>query len=266
VARITGTTALYGVIGHPVDHVRSPSIFNAFLAEQGRDGVLVPLHIRPDDLATGLDGLRRLANLVGFLVTLPHKQAILPLLDDLTSTARQVGAVNIVVRTPTGRLIGDQIDGQGFVGALRGSDRVVKGARIFMAGAGGVACGIAFALAESGVSAITLHNRSWARAEDLATRLRSAFPALDVRLGAADPTGHDIVVNATSLGMNPDDEPPLPLDMLASDMMVCDVVSARRETPLIRAALARGCRVQYGEDMVTPQLALMLDRFDRLGR
>lgn len=255
---ISGKTALYGLIAHPVAHVRSPTLFNPFLAERGIDGVLVPLHITPEDLPRAVDGLRRFENLRGFLVTIPHKETIVPLLDALTPAAEQVGAVNIVRRDPGGRLTGGQIDGDGFVAALRRAGGEPSGKRCFMAGAGGVAAGIGFALARAGAATLTVHNRTPERAEKLAARIGKVFPNCEVRLGS-DPAGHDIVVNATSAGLHPADPLPLDLSRLESGMFAADVVIEPRQTPFLLAAAGHGCRVQYGAAMVVEQLPLMIE-------
>lgn len=257
-AAITGRTAVFALLADPVEHVGSPPLFNAHLAQSGRDGVLVPLQVPAEALVTVVAGLRRLENLRGFLVTIPHKQAILPLLDRLTPDAERAGAVNAVRRMPDGSLIGGQLDGEAFVAALLGSGETVRGARVFIAGAGGVACGIGFALAGQGAAAITVFNRNQPRALTLVEHLLHHFPSCDVRSAGANPAGHDIVVNATSLGQRPADALPLDVHGLDGTMIAAEVVIAPADTAFLRAAMARGCRVQRGADMVRAQLPLML--------
>ncbi|PVE22295.1 shikimate dehydrogenase [Microvirga sp. KLBC 81] len=259
---ITGKTALYGLIGHPIEHVGSPILINAYMAETGWDGVLVPLHVKPSDLGKVVDGLRRLENLRGFLVTIPHKQTIVPLLDRLTESAELSGAVNVVRRDSDGTLTGDQLDGQGCAGALRKSGVSLAGARIYMSGAGGVAAGIGFALAQQGAGAITIFNRTISRAEELAHRIKSAFPSCETRVGNSNPRGHDIVVNATSLGLKANDPYPMDVDGLDPSMMAVDVVINPQETAFLTAAAARGCRVQHGFRMVEEQLPLIMRAMD----
>jgi shikimate dehydrogenase len=259
---ITGKTALFGLIGHPIEHVGSPALINAYMAEKGRDGVLIPIHVTPSDLEKVVDGLRCLQNLRGFLVTIPHKQTIVPLLDRLTEAAELSGAVNVVRRDVDGNLIGDQLDGEGFAAALQGSGISLTGARIYMAGAGGVAAGIGFALARQGASAVTIFNRTQSRADELAQRLSGAFPQCDVRTGDSNPSGHDIVVNATSLGLKANDPHPMNVDGLNAAMTVADVIINPRDTAFLRAAAVRGCRIQYGFRMVEEQLPLMIQAMD----
>jgi shikimate dehydrogenase len=251
---------LYGLIGYPIGFVRSPGILNAYLAEHGLPGRMVPFGIRPEALETGLAGLRHIENLAGFFVTMPFKESILALLDDASETARIAGAVNIVRRTPDGRLFGHQLDGAGFVGAMKAAGIPVAGAAAHIAGAGGVSAGICCALAQAGIGRITIANRNRERAETLADRLRLAFPHTDFAVANAAPDASiDIVVNATSLGLSDGD--PLPVDLSATrrGIFVGDVVNVPHMTPLLEAAEARGCRTQHGKAMFGPQIGLALD-------
>ncbi|WP_127142985.1 shikimate dehydrogenase family protein [Pelagibacterium montanilacus] len=249
---------LYGLIGQPVAGLRSPGLFQASLAERGLGGTMVPLEIAPASLETALYGLRSLANLRGFLVTMPHKQSIAPLLDDLTEAARVTGAVNIVRRTEDGRLVGGQLDGPGFVAGLVQAGFSPKGANVFMAGAGGVAAGIAFALAEAGVARIAMANRNRARAEKLCARLAAHFP--DCALSATDlAPGRDIgvAINATSLGLDGETDLPFALDDLPAAAFVADVVNRPEPTALVATARTRGHTAIEGRGMVMPQLPMM---------
>jgi shikimate dehydrogenase len=126
-----------------------------------------------------------------------------------------------------------------------------------LAGAGGAANAIAFALAQAGISRLTIANRTRAKAEDLAGRLAGPFPNLQVDIGTPDPSGHDLVVNATSLGLKDGD--PLPLDAacLTPDQIVAEIIMQPVTTALLAAAQARGCRIQPGQPMLDCQLALM---------
>jgi shikimate dehydrogenase len=190
---------------------------------------------------------------------MPHKSAIVPLLDEVAPEARDVGACNVVRRDAGGRLAGTMLDGEGFVAGLRRAGLDVAGKRVFLAGAGGAAAGIAFALAKHGAGSLSIHNRTLARAEALGARVRVAWPRLRVATAGPDPTGHDLVVNATSLGMRPGD--PLPLDAagLTPGMVAAEVVIAAEPTPFLAAAARRGCAVHPGLPMLEAQIELMLD-------
>ena len=256
-ASISGHTAISVILAHPVAHVRTPQAMNAQYDAMGYDGVLVPLHVLPEDLSTVVAGLRQMQNLRGLVVTVPHKEAIVALCDDLTDAARQVGAVNVIRRDADGRLTGGQFDGEGFVAGLRSAGHEVAGRTVFMAGAGGAGAGLAYAFARHGAARLTIHNRTAAKAEALAARVRTAYPACDTRAGSADPSGHDIVVNATSLGMKEGDALPLDVTRLVPPMLAAEVIMTPEVTPFLAEAARRGCATHGGKPMLAAQIALL---------
>ena len=256
---ITGATAVLAILGDPIAHARTPALANAALAARGVDAVLAPLHVAATDLAAIVGALRGVRNFRGAVVTMPHKATVVPLLDVVTDEARQVGACNVIARTPDGRLVGTMLDGDGFVAGLRGAGHEPAGRRVLPAGAGGAAAGIAFALARAGVASLAIHNRTAEKARALAARVATAHPSVPVHAAGPDPSGHDVVVNATSLGMHPDD--PLPVDVarLAPGTVAADVVIRAAPTPFLAAAATRGGRPHPGEPMLRAQIPLLLD-------
>lgn len=254
---ITGQTRLYAIIADPVHHVQTPQMFNARFAERGIDAVLVPVHARPGRLRGVLEGFRAMENLGGIVVTVPHKAAIVDLLDRIEAEGREAGACNAVRRDPDGTLVGTMFDGEGFVAGLRAHGHEVRGKRVFLAGAGGAGSGIAFGIARHGATHLTIYNRTREKAEDLAARVRAAYPVCAAVAGGPDPAGHDIVVNATSLGMAPGDAAPLDLAGLAPPMLAAEIIMAPETTPFLAAAKARGCAVHYGRPMLAEQLRLI---------
>ncbi len=258
-ASISGHTRLVVILAHPVGHVRTPMAMNAHFAAIARDAVLVPMQVQPEDLAEVVAALRRIENLGGIVVTIPHKEAIAALCDTLTDAARIVGAVNVIRREPDGRLTGGQFDGEGFCAGLRAAGHDVRGRRVWMVGAGGAAAGIGYALLRHGVAALTIHNRTPVRAEALAARLAAALPGAPVAIGGPDPTGHDTVVNATSLGLKQTDALPVDARLLQPPMLVADVVMQPDVTALLKEAAARGCRTHRGLPMLTEQVPILAD-------
>lgn len=261
---ISGHTRLLGILADPVHHVQTPQGINRLFDTEGTDAVMVPLHVGPEGLAALVQGLRSLHNLDGFVVTVPHKSAMAALCDALTPAARRIGAVNVVHRTPEGRLLGDMLDGEGFVAGLRRAGIEPAGRSAYLAGAGGAASAIAFALAGAGVQRLTVANRSAEKVHDLLARIAAEFPAVALAAGTRDPSGHDLVVNATSLGLRPGDALPLDTAALAPDQTVAEIIMQPAVTPLLAAAEARGCRVHGGAPMLQCQLAFMA-RFMRSG-
>lgn len=259
---ITGSTNYYAQLADPVAHVRFPQLFQPVLDRLGYDIAVTPMHVRPEGLADVVNAMRAWENLTGIGVTMPHKEAILPLLDGLTREASLVGAVNAVRREPDGRLIGTMIDGLGFVQGLRDCDCDPEGMKALVVGAGGTARAIAFALADAGATELTIANRTAAKADELATAVQNSFPQVTVRSGPADATGRDLIVNATKLGMAPDDPLPVDPDAIAPGAVVAEVVMVPVETSLLTAAAERGATTIGGRDMLDTQIPLVLDFLD----
>ncbi|WP_412180087.1 shikimate dehydrogenase family protein, partial [Variovorax paradoxus] len=148
--RITGRTGIMLMLADPVAHVVGSLRLNDRFAAEGLDIAVSPLHVAPADLATVIDALRRMRNVLGFGVTIPHKIAVLPLLDATTPRAARIGAVNFVRRDAEGRLTGDNLDGRGFVDGLAGQGITLQGRRVLQLGAGGAGRAVAFGIAEAG--------------------------------------------------------------------------------------------------------------------
>lgn len=256
---ITGHTALLPIVADPVTHVRTPAIFNAYLADAGIDAVVVPVHVRAEALRRVVDGMRATQNQRAIIVTVPHKIAIVELCDELHDSARLAGAVNLVRREPDGRLVGANFDGTGFVAALEAELGSVAGKDVYLAGAGGVARAIAFALARAGVARLAIANRSAAKADALCAAVKAAYPAVATTRGQARPALHDIAINGTSVGLKPDDPLPFAVDDLPAHAAVAEVVMNPPVTPLLARAQARGLAIVLGDAMLRFQLAAWVD-------
>lgn len=258
---ISGTTQLIAHLGYPTESFKAPMIYNPWFEKRGIDAVVVPMGVKPGDYAGTLAALARVTNLRGALVTMPHKVTTLSLADEITPTARIAGACNALLLRPDGTWLGDQFDGAGFVRGLLRKGRTLRGARVIVSGAGGVGSAIAASLAAEGVAHISLFDTCAASAEGLAERLRAHYPQLVVQAGSNDPAGFDVVVNATPLGMKEGD--PLPFDVTRIDpaAMVGEVVMKTEYTPLLQAALAKGCGVQVGTDMLFEMIPAYLEFF-----
>lgn len=259
---IDGTTRVAGVIGDPVAHTLSPPMHNAAFASQGLGWVYVPFRVAPEHLGEAVRAVRAL-NLAGLNVTIPHKVAVLEYLDELDESARLIGAVNTIVNKG-GRLIGYNTDGAGFLRSLRSdAGTEPRGRSLLLVGAGGAARAIGVQLVLEGASRVDVANRTYEKAKDLAQHLtqgaggKSRAYALD-ELTPQVLRGYDVIVHTTSWGMAPQaDVPPLiSSDALSPDTLVCDIVYTPRETTLLRAAKAQGCRVLEGLGMLVHQAAL----------
>jgi shikimate dehydrogenase len=233
---------------------------NAAFAALGLPYVYLPWALPPDGLGAAAAAFRAMENFAGANVTVPYKEAIRVHLEALSPEAEGVGAVNTIVPRE-GRLIGHNTDGEGFIASLREDAGVDPlGARVFLLGAGGGARGVAYALAANGAAEIRVANRSPGRAEALVTSLYSRFPkcqflALPLQSpGVAEAVGSaDVVINATSVGLVPGETLPLSLDGLRPATVVCDLIYRPPETPLLRVARSKGCRVLNGLGMLLRQ-------------
>jgi shikimate dehydrogenase len=192
---------------------------------------------------------------------MPHKVSVVDLLDEVSPAVRVAGACNAVRRDAAGRLVGDLFDGEGFVRGVRLKGVEPRGARVLIVGAGGVGSAIAASFAAAGVAGLSLYDLRAEVVESLAARLRLHYPAIDVRTGSNDPAGHDIVVNATPMGMEPGDPLPLDVERLAPSTFVGEVVMRQAMTAFLQAAQARGCRFQIGTDMLFEQIPAYLEFF-----
>jgi shikimate dehydrogenase len=258
---ITGKTLVIAHIGYPTKSFKAPMIYNPWFEAQGIDAVVVPLGVKGEDYVEVLRPLFRATNLHGALVTMPNKVTTIGLVDELTVTAKIAGAANAILKRPDGSLIADMFDGSGFVRGVLRKGREVAGASALVVGSGGVGCAIAASLAAAGVSTLGLYDARPASAEALGARLAQHYPALKIATGSKNPEGYGIVVNATPLGMNDGDPLPIDVDAIAPTAFVGEVVMKEEFTPLLRAAKAKGCRVQVGTDMLYEMIPAYLEFF-----
>lgn len=246
-----------GVIGHPIAHSLSPRMHNAAFAADGADYAYVAMDVRPERLEKAVAGLSALG-FVGFNVTMPHKETIIPLLDRLDDPARISGAVNTVV-VRDGDLYGMNTDGSGFVEACSESGVEFAGKRILLLGAGGAAAAIAVAVLGEKAGGLVIANRTRGRAEGLAEKVAgiggdTKISAIPLERAAEESTEAEVIVNTTYLGMKGDDRMPIPVECLGKDKAVCDTVYRRgATTELIRRARELDATVVPGGRMLLYQ-------------
>jgi len=258
---ISGKTTLIAHLGYPTESFKAPMIYNPWFDKVGVDAVVVPMGVVAQDYPSVLASLFRLTNIRGALVTMPHKVTTVGLLDEVTPTVKVAGACNAILRRPDGSLLGDMFDGAGFVRGVERKGRRIAGCRALVVGTGGVGCAIAASLAAAGAAQISLFDANAAAAEGLAARLREHYPALEVAVASNDPAGYDVAVNATPLGMKPGDPLPMDVSRLNPNTFVGEVVMKTEITPLLQAAIGKGCPVQVGTDMLFEQIPAYLEFF-----
>ena len=258
---INGNTEIIAHIGYPTHTFKSPMIYNPYFEQAGIDAVVVPMGCKAEHFPNFLKAVFSLENTRGALITMPHKVTVVGLLDEVTPTVRVAGACNAVKKLPDGRLVGDMFDGAGFVRGVQRKGFDLTGKRVLVVGTGGVGSAIAASLAGAGIAAISLFDVNTAGCEALAQRLRDQYPQIVVQTGSNDPGGHDLVVNATPMGMNAGDPLPMDVSRLSPDTFVGEVVMKAETTAFLAAAQARGCRTQVGTDMLFEQIPAYLEYF-----
>ena len=247
---ISATTALCGIVLHPVGHTRSPAMHNAAFATLGLDARYLAFDVAEDRLEAAIAGARALG-IRQLAVSIPHKVSVMQHLDEIDETARAIGAVNTVTRRGD-QLVGDNTDWRGAMRALEREGNL-SGAEAVVLGAGGTARAVTYGLLQQGARVHVL-NRTEAKAESLASQLGAQSAG---SLDQLTSTPHDILVNTTSVGLQTD-ESPVPASALRKDSIVMDAVYAPPQTRLLRDAQERGAKTVEGKWMLIYQAAEQL--------
>jgi shikimate dehydrogenase len=257
-AALNGSTRVHFIVGDPIAQVKSPAGVTQACQERGHNAMVMPAHVAPADLAAWLTGVSLAKNVDGIIVTVPHKFACFDLCAGASARASFLHTVNVMRRNPDASWYGDMFDGLGCVAALRDSGCRTEGRRALLVGAGGAGSAIAHALVLSGVSELAIHDEDAVRRTALVDRL-AALGRCPVLHGSADPTGFDIVLNATPVGMKASDPWPVNVGRITAGMFVGCVITAPAITPLIAAARGRGCGTMTGAQMFDRVRDLMVD-------
>lgn len=255
--RLSGETRLLPVIGDPIDQVLSPGALTRLLVERGRDVLVVPLHIPAFEFEKSVGALRGARNVPGLLITIPHKQAALGICADATERARFAGSVNVVRKTADG-WFGDNTDGCGYMDGIANLGFSAEGKSVLLVGCGGAGSAIAYEILLRGAKRLALHDVDAGRRDYLVERLSTAFPCR-VGVGSADPTGYDLVANATPMGMQPTDPLPILVERLKAEQFVACAVTKPATPPLIEAARRCGCPTMTGAGMFQAQAETLID-------
>jgi shikimate dehydrogenase len=258
---IDGNTELIAHIGYPTHSFKSPLIYNPYFEKEGINALVVPMGCQAAHYPAFLKSVFQLTNIRGALITMPHKVTTVGLLYEVTPTVKVAGACNAVKLDAQGRLVGDMFDGAGFVRGVQRKGFNLTGKRVMVVGTGGVGSAIAASLAAEKIAAISLFDVNTASCEGLAQRLVNEYPNIQVKTGSNDPEGHDLVVNATPMGMNEGDPLPMDVSRIAPETFVGEVVMRTEMTAFLQAAQNRGCRVQVGSDMLFEQIPAYLEYF-----
>lgn len=253
---ITGATRLYGIFGHPITHSLSPLMHALAFQHHGLDCLYVPFAVPPESLALAVAGAVALG-VRGFNVTLPHKEAILPLLHEVSVEASFVGAVNTVC-VDTGRTTGYNTDGAGFMQPLHSLELSLPNMPVCVLGAGGAARAITMALLQRGCTRLTVTNRTYERSERLVQALQERFSRVSLQAipwaqAAQIAQQSTLIVNATAVGLHHGQEALLPATCFRANQVVYDIVYRPLYTPLLQTAQRCGATIITGLDMLIGQ-------------
>ncbi len=255
---LSGETRLFPILGDPIAFVKSPQRLTAGFGGRGQNAVCVPMRVPEDQLPGVIQGLSLIPNIGGLLITMPHKFAAFDFCATSSKRAKLLGVVSVMRRNADGSWHGDMLDGLAFVKAQKDHGAQPDGARVLLIGAGGAGSAIAIALLEAGVRELVIYDSDEARTAAL-IELLSEQAGGRMIAGPPDPTGCEIICNATPLGMSVSDPLPLSANLLRPSMFVGDVIAGHGVTPLLQAALAKGCRTANGVQMVEAVQEMMLD-------
>uniref|UniRef100_A0A7C4VS43 Shikimate dehydrogenase (NADP(+)) n=1 Tax=Desulfatirhabdium butyrativorans TaxID=340467 RepID=A0A7C4VS43_9BACT len=251
--KIDAATSLYGVFGNPVEHSMSPAVFNAAFESLGISSVY--LGFRVTDIRSGMDAVRGLG-IHGVSITVPHKETVIPYLDEIDPLAARIGAVNTVIHRD-GKLLGFNTDASGAIEALRAAADPA-GASVLLIGAGGAARAVGTALVEEG-ALVAVTNRHEERGLGLC---RDLSGSRWVPLDRIDREGFDIVIQTTPVGMWPHfGESPVSPSLFREGMVAMDIVYVPEETRFLQEARACGCRIVFGTEMFLNQAAAQFRLF-----
>jgi shikimate dehydrogenase len=255
---LNGATRSFPIIGDPIEYVESPSRLSSSFSEHGHNAVCVPMQVPGPALDDVMRGLSATSNVDGVLVTMPHKRTVFRHCATTSERATLLGVISVLRRNPDRTWHGDMLDGLAFVKAQKDHGARLAGSRVLLLGTGGAGSAIALALLDESVQELVVHDVDNARAHDL-VELLSGQDHTDVTTGPPDPTGCDMVCNATPLGMAEGDPLPVDADLLTSSMFVGDVIAGHGLTPFLAAAQAAGCGTANGRQMVEAVQELMVD-------
>ena len=257
--RITGRTKITGLYGHPVEHTLSPLMHNAAFEHLGIDYCYLPFSVHPDSLKNAVEAIRAL-RLTGVNITIPHKESVIPYLDNVNEEALFIGAVNTIVNHE-GQLTGYNTDGRGFMRSLSENNISADNKKVLIVGAGGASRAISYYLSEK-ADTLYLFDIDKIKLEKLAADLSGIRDNIAILHDTADLSSFDLLINATPLGLKATDPLPLDVSVLSARQTVCDLIY--KTTPFQSLAAQKGCKAIDGLGMLLWQGVLAFELWTRI--
>ena len=257
-----GTTKIYGCLADPIDHVKAPTLFTSIFKHKNIDAVMIPIHLKKDDLENVIGSLKLIENFRGMTVTIPHKKNISKLCDYLEPDAKFTGAVNWIKFDKDRKLIGNNFDGQGFVNGFLKQNYSLKNKSVCLFGAGGAAVSIGCSLASEQIKSLKLINRDVNKAIHLKNKINAKCDFLNVEVYPVNDytiADCDIIINATSLGLKKTDKLPFDITRSSTNAVIADIIMQPEETELLKYAKSIGRSIHYGKYMIESQIDLVAD-------
>jgi shikimate dehydrogenase len=255
---LSGATRVHFIVGDPIAQVKSPAGVSQAFHARGRNAYVMPAHVAPAHLPAWLAGVSLAQNVDGIIVTVPHKFACYDLCVTASERAAFLRTVNVMRRNPDGSWHGDMFDGMGFVTAMQEKGCQPAGQKALLVGAGGAGSAIAHSLVMAGLSELAIHDPDDARRTTLVDRL-AGLGKCPVLHGSSNPSGFDIVLNATPVGMKASDPYPVQVAHFTPRMFVGCVITQPAVSPMVEAARALGCNTLTGADMFARVSDLMVE-------
>ncbi|MGB0662012.1 MAG: shikimate dehydrogenase family protein [Mangrovicoccus sp.] len=256
--QLSGETILFPIIGDPIAQVRSPRFLTEILAARGVNAIVPPCHLHPEDVPAAMASFRKIQNIGGVVVTIPHKIASLDFCDIVSERAQFVGSVNVIHKNEAGQFIGDNVDGIGYLDGIKALGFDVKGKRALLVGAGGAGSAVAFEILDRGASHLSIADLDETRRSRIIAALEERFPG-KLGVGSDDPTGMDLIANVTPCGMRPGDPFPADPKKMHAGQFIADAITKPEVSPMVEAARALGCATMTGAGMFNAEAERLVD-------
>jgi shikimate dehydrogenase len=258
---VNGKTRVYGIVGDPIEQVRSPEMVTWEMQKRDHNAVLIPMHIARDEFDTVMPHIMRMRNLDGLIFTIPFKAQAIALAKSLGPQAAQIGAINALKKHNNGAWSGEIFDGIGCVEAFKQKGITLQDKRLQLIGLGGAGSAICVALAYEKPKLLRLFDIHPQTTERMAKMVNSISPQTVVEVGLPHAEGIDILLNASPVGMLSDARLPLAVEQFKKELIVFDAIVMPENTPLLSLAQDCGCQVVRGREMMLGQISKIVDYF-----